>query len=151
MFLPLLLHFWNYNYPLMDKWFLLLVLKHAPKHGPWGLNGTKYWRLFIAEYLQPNKFKERPDFGPIYQVSCFSLLGDASCFHVFPEKDRLSLHAQGKKIMFLGKKYHLSSSTRNDVPARPLLEIPSFQKACRKYHISVCFLRKIIFHFPPNV
>ena len=97
------------TYPLMDKWFpLLLALKHAPKHSPWGLNGTKYWRLFIVEYLQPNKFKERPNFDPIYQVSCFSSLGDASCFHVFPEKYRLSLPAQGKKIMFSGKKYHLS-------------------------------------------
>ena len=37
-------------------------------------------------------------------VSCFSSLGDASCFHVFPGKDRLSLPAQGKKIIFSGKK-----------------------------------------------
>ena len=39
----------------------------------------------------------------------FFSLGDASCFHVFPAgKGRLSLSAQGKKIMFSGKKYHLS-------------------------------------------
>ena len=95
------------TYPLTDKLFPLLALKHAPKHGSWGLNGANYWRLFIAEYLQPNKFKERPHFGPIYQVFCFSSLGNASCFHVFPEKDRLSLPAQRKKIMFSGKKYHL--------------------------------------------
>ena len=31
-----------------------------------------------------------------------------SYFHVFPEKDHLSLSAQGKNIMFSGKKYHLS-------------------------------------------
>ena len=97
------------TYPLMDKWFpLLLALKHAPKHSPWGLNGTKYWRLFIVEYLQPNKFKERPNFDPICQVSCFFSLGDASCFHVFPENGRLSFSAQEKKIMFSGEKYHLS-------------------------------------------
>ena len=57
------------------------------------------------EYLQPKKFKERPNFGPIYQVFCFFSLGDASCFHVFPEKNRLSLSARGKKIIFWeGKK-----------------------------------------------
>ena len=44
-----------------------------------------------------------------FPVFFFFLLGDASCFHVFPAwKGRLSLSAQGKKIMFLGKKYHLS-------------------------------------------
>ena len=95
------------TYPLMDKWFPLLTLKHAPKHSSWGLASTKYWGLFIVEYLQPNKFKERPNFDPIYQVSCFLLLGDPTCFHVSPEKGRLSLSAQGKKIIFSGKKNHL--------------------------------------------
>ena len=57
------------------------------------------------EYLQPNRFRERPNFDPIYQVSWgFFSLGDASCFHVFPGRGRLSPPAQGKKIMFLGKK-----------------------------------------------
>ena len=51
-----------------------------------------------------NKFKEGPNLDHIYQLPCFSSLGDASCFHVFPEEDRLSLSAQGKKIMFSGKK-----------------------------------------------
>ena len=60
------------------------------------------------EYLQPNKLKERPNFDPTYQVFCFFSLGDVSCFHVFPEKGRLSLSAQGKKIIFSGKKYNLS-------------------------------------------
>ena len=69
-FLSLLLHFGIITYPLMDKWFPFLALKHAPKHSSWGLNGTKYWILFIVEYLQLNKFKERPNFDPIYQVSC---------------------------------------------------------------------------------
>ena len=96
------------TYPLMDKWFPLLALKHAPKHSSWALNGAKYWRLFITEYLQPNKFKEKSNFNPIYQLSCFSLLCDASCFRVFPEKDYLLFSAQGKKIIFSGKKYHLS-------------------------------------------
>ena len=96
------------TYPLMDKWFPLLPPKHAPKHSTWGLNGTKYWILFIAEYLQPNKLKERPHLNPIYRVSCFSSLGDASFFRVYSEKDRLSLSHHGKKIMFSGKKYHLS-------------------------------------------
>ena len=93
---------------LMDKW---LAPKHAPKHSSWGLNGTKYWRLFIVEYLQPNKFKGRPNFDPIYQVSCFFSLGYA-CFHVFPEKGRLSLSAQGKRIMFSGKNTIFPDNTR---------------------------------------
>ena len=49
------------SYPLIDKWFPLLALKHAPKHNSWGLNGTNYWGLLIVEYLQANKFKERPN------------------------------------------------------------------------------------------
>ena len=96
------------TYPLMDKWFPSLALNYAPKHSPWGLNGTKYWRLLIVEYLQPNKFKQKPNFDPIFQVSCFFSLGNASCFHIFPEKSRLSPPAQEKKIKFLGKKYHIS-------------------------------------------
>ena len=79
-------------YPLMDKWFPLLSKPgDAPKHSSWGLNGTKYWGLFIVEYLQPNRFRERPNFDPIYQVSWgFFSLGDASCFQVFPGRGRLS-------------------------------------------------------------
>ena len=110
-FLPLLLHFWNYN--LSPNGQMISLIGAPPKHGPWGVNGTKYWRLFIVQYLQPNKFKERPNFGPIYQVSCFSSLGDALCFHVFPEKDRLSFPAQGKKIMCSGKNTIFPDSTRN--------------------------------------
>ena len=34
----------------------------------------------------------------------FFSLGDVSCFHVFPGKGRLLLSAQGKKVMFSGKK-----------------------------------------------
>ena len=86
--------------------------KHTPKHNSWGLNGTNYWRLFIVEYLQPGKFKDKPGFNPIYWVSCFSSLGDASCFHVFPRKGRLSLSAQWKKIMFLGKNTIFPDNTR---------------------------------------
>ena len=100
------------TYPLMDEWFPLLALKHAPKHSSWGLNGTKYWRLFFAEYLQPNKFKEGPNFDTIYQVSCFSSLGDASCSLVFPEEDRVSLSGQEKKIMFSGKNTIFPDNTR---------------------------------------
>ena len=43
----------------------------APETRPWGLNGTRYWRLFIVEYLQLDKFKERLNFDPKYHVSCF--------------------------------------------------------------------------------
>ena len=106
------------TYPLMDKWFPLLALRHAPKHGSWGLDGTKYWRLFIVEYLQPNKFKERPNFNPIYQVSCFSSLGYGSCFHVFLEKGRLSVSAQGKKIVFSRKNSIFPDNTRT-IMCRP--------------------------------
>ena len=37
---------------LMDKWFPWLALNFVPKYTSWGLNGTKYWRFFIVEYLQ---------------------------------------------------------------------------------------------------
>ena len=100
------------TYPLIDKWFPLLALKHAPKHSSWGLNDTKYWRLFIVEYLQSNKFKEKPNFIPIYHVFCFSSLGYASFFILFPEKDRLSLSTQGKKITFSGKNTIFQDNSR---------------------------------------
>ena len=56
------------------------------------------------EYLQPNKFQEKPIFEPIFQGYRFSSLGSASCFHVFPGKGCVSLSALLKKIMFSGKK-----------------------------------------------
>ena len=43
---------------LMDKWFPWLALKYTSKHNPWGLNGTKHWRFFIVEHLQPNKLRK---------------------------------------------------------------------------------------------
>ena len=94
----------------MDKWFPLLALKHAPKDSSWGLNGTKYWRLLIVEYLQPHKFKERQNSDPIYQVSCFSLLGDASCFHVFPGPS--FTFCPGKNNHVFGKNTTFPGSTR---------------------------------------
>ena len=126
--------------------------RHTPKHDSWGLNGTKYWRLFIVEYLQPNKFKEKPNFNPIYQVSCFSSLGDASCFHVFPGKDRLSLSARWRKIMFSGKKIPSFQIIQERSCAGTILFGKTiFSEVWRKYHISMYFLRKIIFHFPSKV
>ena len=107
-FLPMLLHFWNYDLSPNGQVISLIFAQAHSKTSSWGLSGTKYWRLFIVEYLQPDKFKEKPSFNPIYQVSCFSSLGNESCFHVFPEKDHLSRPAQGKKIMFSEEKYHLS-------------------------------------------
>ena len=96
-FLPLLLHFWNYNLSSNGQIISLIGAQAHSKHKSWGLNGTKYWRLFIVEYLQPNRFKEKSIFYPVYQVSCFSSLGDASCFHVFPKKDRLSTSCPEEK------------------------------------------------------
>ena len=106
------------TYPLINKWFPFLTRKYAPKHGSWGLDGTKYWKLFIVEYLQPNKFKERRNFVPIYQVFCFSSLGNASFFHLYHEKGRLSLSAQRKKIIFLGKNTIFPDNTRK-IMCRP--------------------------------
>ena len=107
--------------------------KHTYKHSSWGLNGTKYWRLFIVEYLQPNKFREKPNVNPIYMVSCFSSLGDASCFHVFPGKDRLSLPAQGKKIIFSGKKISpFLIIQERSYSSSIFLERPSFQDVWKK-------------------
>ena len=92
------------TYPLMDKWFPFLALKHAPKQSSWGLNNTKHWRLFIVEYLQPNKFKERPNFGPIYQVSCFFFAGRCIIFPCI-SWERLSFtFCPGKKDHVFGKK-----------------------------------------------
>ena len=68
-----------------------------------GAGWYKVLKVIHLEYLQPNNFKEGPSVDPIYQVSCFSSLGDASCFHVFPGKGRLSLPAQGKKSCFREK------------------------------------------------
>ena len=50
----------------MDKQFPLLAHKHTYKQSSWGLNGTKCLRLFIVEYLQPNKLKKKLNFNPIY-------------------------------------------------------------------------------------
>ena len=55
----------------MDKYVPWLALKHISKYNSWGLNGTKYWRFFIIEYLQPNKLKKKSNFNPIYYVSWF--------------------------------------------------------------------------------
>ena len=103
-FLLLLVHFWNYNLPLMDKWFPLLALKHAPKHGSWGLNGTKYWRLFTVEYLQPNKLKERPNFDPIYQVSFFFFAGRCIMFPCNSWEEPSFTFCVGKRDHAFGKK-----------------------------------------------
>ena len=59
------------TYLLMDKLFPLLALMHTSKHNSWGLNVTKYWRLFIVEYLYPYKFKKKSNFNPIYQFPVF--------------------------------------------------------------------------------
>ena len=107
------------TYPLMDKWFpLLLVPKHVPKHSFWGLNGTKYWRLFILEYLQPNKFKERPNFDPIYQVSCFFR---GAMHHVsiyFQRKAALHFLLRKKRSCFRGKNTIFPDSTRKIICRR---------------------------------
>ena len=140
------------TYSLMHKWFPLLELRHAPRHCSWGLDGTKYWSLFIVEYLQPNKFKEKPNFNPMYQVSCFSSLGCASCCHVFPEKGCLLPSAQGKKIMFSRKKI-LSfqiAQERSCAGAAPFGKT-LFSGDSKKISYFRYFLRNILFHFPSNM
>ena len=43
-----------------------------------------------------------------------------SYFYVFPEEGHLSLSAQGKNVMFSGKKYHLSRQYKKYyIPAQP--------------------------------
>ena len=85
----------------MDKWFPLLVLKHGPRHGPLGLDGTKYWRLFIVEYLQPNKFKERPKRRPY--ISGF-LLEKIPSFQIIQERSCAGVAPSGKTIFSEGLK-----------------------------------------------
>ena len=101
------------TYPLIDKWLPLLALKHAPKHSPWGLNGTKYWRLFIVEYFQPNKFKDRPNLDPIYQVSCFFFRW--AMHHVsmyFPRKTVFHFLPREKRSCFREKYIIFPDNTR---------------------------------------
>ena len=102
-FLPLLLHFWNYDLSPNGQMISLVGAQARPQIQLLSAEWYKVLKIFIVEYLQPNKFKEKPSFNPIYQVSCFFSLDDASCFHAFPGRGRLSLSAQGKKYVF-GKK-----------------------------------------------
>ena len=135
-FLALLLHFCNYNLSPNGQIISLIGAQAHPKHNPWGLNGTKYWRFFIVEYLQPNKFKEKPNFNPIYQVSCFSSLGDASCFHVFPGKGRLSL------VLLRGKR----SCFREKIPSFQITEkVMCWRGSFWKDHLFRKFEENIIF------
>ena len=111
-FLPLLLHFWNYNLSPNGQ---VISLTGVQVHPQTQLVRSEWYKvlkiIFIAEYLQPDKFK-KPSFNPIYQVSCFSSLGDASCFHVFPGKGRLLLSARWKQIMFSGKNTIFPDNTK---------------------------------------
>ena len=56
----------------------------------------------------------RPFFIFLDKGACHHVCNTRTCtqkmsyFHVFPEKDRLSLSAQGENIMFSGEKQHLS-------------------------------------------
>ena len=115
------------SYPLIDKWFPLLALKHAPKHNSWGLNGTKYWGLFIVEYLQANKFKERPNFDTIYQVSCFFSAGRYIMFPCISQERPSFTVCPGKKYDVFSKK------------------IPSFQIIQERSCASAALFGKIIF------
>ena len=110
-FLLLLLRFWNHNLSPNGQ-VISLIGTQAHLQTRLVRAGTRYWTLFIVEYLQLDKFKEKPSFDPIYQVSCFSSLGDTSCFHIFPGKGRLLLSAQWKKIMFSGKNTIFPDNTR---------------------------------------
>ena len=107
-FLPLLLHFWNHDLSPNGQMISLLDTKARPQTQLLRAEWYKVLNIFIAEYLQPNEFKEKPSFNPIYQVSCFFSLDYASCFHVFSGRGRLSFSAQGKNTMFPGKKNRLS-------------------------------------------
>ena len=63
--------FGNYNPSPNGQIIPLLALKHTSKHSLWEMNGRKYWRLFIVEFLQLNKLKKKSNFNTIYWVSCF--------------------------------------------------------------------------------
>ena len=63
----------------------------------------------------------------------FFSLGDASCFHVFHGKGRLSLSAPGKKIMFLGKNTIFPDNTRKIMGLKKTSYIRVFFK---KDHLS---------------
>ena len=108
----------------MEKVIMIRILKYLEPEAVTRTCSVKNILLKISQNsqentcLQLNKFKEGPSFDPIYQVSCFSSLGDASCFHVFPGKGHLSLPAQGKKIMFSGKNTIFTDNTRRTMRRR---------------------------------
>ena len=70
-----LLYIWNYN-PSPNGQIISLIgaqalLSTTPLPNPqpkynWEMNGKRYWRFFIVEYLQPNKLKKKPNFNLIY-------------------------------------------------------------------------------------
>ena len=135
-FLPLLLRFWNYNLSPNGQ---AISLIGAQAHLKTRLVRAEWYnvlKIIHCTYLQPDKFKEKPSFDPIYQVSCFSLLGDTSCFHVFPENCCPSPPAQGKKIMFSTKNAIFPDSTGKTIFSEVLKKISSFRVLFKKDHPS---------------
>ena len=131
------------TYPLMDKWFPSLALNYAPKHSPWGLNGTKYWRLFIVEYFQPNKFKDRPNLDPTYQVSWFFFAGRCIMFPCISRERPSFTFCPGKKDHVFGK--NISSFQiiqERSCAGATLFEKTIFSESLKKISYFRVFLKK---------
>ena len=130
-------------YLLMDKWFpLLLALKHAPKHS-WGLRAEGWMIQSIEDYSLCNisnriNLRRGETSNWYIRFPVFFLLGDASCFHVFPKKGRLSLSAQGKKIMFSGKRSCAGAALfGKTIFSEGLRKISYFRVFFKKDHLSI--------------
>ena len=107
-FLPLLLHFWNYDLSPNGQMISLVGAQARPQTQLLSAEWYKVLKIFIVEYLQPNKFKEKPSFNPIYQVSCFFFAGRCIMFPCISWKRPSFTFCAGKKICFREKKYRLS-------------------------------------------
>ena len=103
-----------------------MPIKHTSKYNSWGLNGTEYWRFFILEYLhQINWRRSQISILYIKFLGFFSpqsyiqrIVGTLSSM-----RSRMSIIF---KYIFSGE-YHICN--------------------IYTYHISMYFLKKIIFHF----
>ena len=81
----------------------------------------------------------------------FFWLGDASCFHVFPGKGRLSLSAQGKKVMFWGKNTIFPHNTRKIMCRRVILWKDDIFRRSKENIIFPCiFKERSSFIFRPT-
>ena len=119
-----------------------MALKHTSKNSSWGLNDTKYWRLFIVEYLQPNKLKNKSNFN-LASILSFLVFFHESTENCWSSFYNVNLGRQSPLGVFLRDKTILDFFLAGGRDATFVTPV----RARRKYHISIYFLRKVISHF----